>query len=339
MSWRTTTQKIHRLLALPLMIMGLLLPALALAQPTIERPVSDPDDYLTPEQEQELASELIALRQTRGAHVAVVVLRTTSPAPIEDFTITMAQAWGAGGTLGRAALYLLAVEDRTQRLEVGVGLQEVIPDERAAQLLDGVKPQLARGEHALAIAQILGGMSDALAGKLAPLPHTEQSRAPSHRSILTWSLSMLALLMLITWFVKWLDQPPALEPPSKEPSPVLVAAKLSLLPWVIEAMGMGALAWVASLPSGLKFIIRGISLLFVLTTIYLLLKDRFWPDTYDVSSASSGSSTPSSYTPPSYETDYSSSYDAGYSSSAGHTDWSGGGSGGGFDGGGATSSW
>lgn len=95
-----------------------------------------------------LATEL---QQKTGAEVAVAIVRSLEGRPEEQYALDLAARWGVGDEQDRGALLLLAIDDRRLRLEVGYGLEPILPDGRAGQILDVMTPLLRQGDYDAAI--------------------------------------------------------------------------------------------------------------------------------------------------------------------------------------------
>jgi len=96
------------------------------------------------------------------AEIAVVTIRTLDGGEISDFANRLFAKWGIGQKKkDNGVLLIAAIDDRKVWIEVGYGLEEVIPDARAGSILDErVVPEfkegrygagLARGAQALAV--------------------------------------------------------------------------------------------------------------------------------------------------------------------------------------------
>ncbi len=96
-----------------------------------------------------LAQELQA---KTGAEVAVAVLQSLGGESLEDYANRVAEHWGVGDQADRGVLLLLAIEERRLRIEVGYGLEGVIPDGLAGQVRDGMTPYLRQGDYNGAVA-------------------------------------------------------------------------------------------------------------------------------------------------------------------------------------------
>ncbi len=95
-----------------------------------------------------------------GAQIAVVIVKSLDGNPIDDYANTLARRWAIGRKENRGVLLLLATQDRRDRLEVGYGLEPVLPDGKVGGILRGVRAYLQQGDYdgavLLAVGQIAG---------------------------------------------------------------------------------------------------------------------------------------------------------------------------------------
>ncbi|MBI3666489.1 MAG: TPM domain-containing protein [Acidobacteria bacterium] len=98
-----------------------------------------------------------------GAQMAVVVVRSLDGIPIEDYANTLARRWGIGKKDNRGVLLLLAIEDRRDRLEVGYGLEPILPDGRVGGILRSLRPYMQQRDYDGAVLAAV----DQLAGVIA----------------------------------------------------------------------------------------------------------------------------------------------------------------------------
>ncbi len=76
-----------------------------------------------------LEALLIELEQKTGAQVAVVTLPSLDGGEPADFAVRLFERWGIGQVgQDNGLLILTAIEDRAVRIEVGYGLEPIIPD-------------------------------------------------------------------------------------------------------------------------------------------------------------------------------------------------------------------
>src|ERR1043165_942507 len=91
----------------------------------------------------------------KGSQIAVLIVPTTQPETIEQYSIRVAEAWKIGRKkIDDGAILVVAKEDRKLRIEVGYGLEGVLTDVTAKRIIDEViTPKFRSGDFA-------GGISD-----------------------------------------------------------------------------------------------------------------------------------------------------------------------------------
>jgi uncharacterized protein len=136
-------------------LLSALLPAAAVAQslqavPPLESRVTDLVGTLTPAERSGLEKKLAAFEARKGAQIAVLIVPTTQPEAIEQYSIRVVDAW----KLGRekpddGALLLVAMQDRALRIEVGRGLEGALTDLVSNRIIDEtITPRFRAGDFA-----------------------------------------------------------------------------------------------------------------------------------------------------------------------------------------------
>ena len=101
------------------------------------------------------------VESSTGVQMALVTIATLEGEPIEDVANTIYRAWGVGlKGKNEGVLLLLAINDRRNRLEVGYGLEPIVPDGLAGNVLREMRPALREqhyGEALMAAAETIGG--------------------------------------------------------------------------------------------------------------------------------------------------------------------------------------
>lgn len=116
--------------------------------PKLEARVTDLTGTLTAAQQADLEQKLTAFEQRKGSQVALLMVQTTQPEAIEQYSLRVAEAW----KLGRekpddGVLLLVALQDRAMRIEVGYGLEGALPDITAKRIIaDTITPLFRQGE-------------------------------------------------------------------------------------------------------------------------------------------------------------------------------------------------
>lgn len=151
--------------------------AMAQAQqaiPPLTSRVTDLVGTLTSAERTSLESKLGAFEARKGAQIAVLIVPTTQPEEIEQYSIRVVDAW----KLGRekpddGALLLVAIQDRALRIEVGRGLEGALTDLVANRIIDeSITPRFREGDFAGGIAAGVERMIAVVDGE--PLPEPEK---------------------------------------------------------------------------------------------------------------------------------------------------------------------
>jgi uncharacterized protein len=116
--------------------------------PPLEGRVTDLTATLAPDQRTALETRLASLEAEKGSQIAVLLVPTTQPETIEQYAIRVVDAWKLGRKgIDDGVLVLLARQDRAARIEVGRGLEGVIPDAIANRVVEDVMiPYFKRGD-------------------------------------------------------------------------------------------------------------------------------------------------------------------------------------------------
>lgn len=144
--------------------------------PPLERRVTDLTGTLTPDQRAGLESRLAAFEAEKGSQIAVLLVPTTEPDTIEQYSIRVADAWKLGRQgIDDGVLVLLAREDRAVRIEVGRGLEGVIPDAVANRIVEDVMiPLFRQGDFYAGLSAGIDRIVGLIRGE--PLPERTRGR-------------------------------------------------------------------------------------------------------------------------------------------------------------------
>jgi uncharacterized protein len=100
------------------------------------------------------------VEQSTGAQMALVTVASLEGEPIEDVANTIFRAWGVGQKgKNEGILLLLSIGDRRSRLEVGYGLEPILPDGLAGSILREMRTPLRQGDYGdgmMAAAETIG---------------------------------------------------------------------------------------------------------------------------------------------------------------------------------------
>ena len=119
------------------------------AVPQLTARVTDLTGTLAADQSSALEAKLAAFEQSKGSQVAVLIVPTTQPEAIEQYSIRVVDQWQLGrGKVDDGVLLLIALNDRKVRIEVGYGLEGALPDATSNRIIQqDIAPAFKRGDY------------------------------------------------------------------------------------------------------------------------------------------------------------------------------------------------
>jgi uncharacterized protein len=126
-----------------------------------------------------LTQRLKDLETRKGSQVAVLIVPTTQPEAIEQFSIRVAEAWKIGRKkIDDGALLVIAKDDRKLRIEVGYGLEGALTDVTARRIIDEIiVPRFKTGDFAGGISAGVDRIIRVINGEPLPVPKPEVSHS------------------------------------------------------------------------------------------------------------------------------------------------------------------
>lgn len=146
--------------------------------------VTDLTGTLAPQQTQALNDELEALEKRKGSRMAVLIVATTAPETIEQYTIRVTDVWKLSRSDGRThdgVLLTVAKDDHRVRIDPGRDLEGAIPDAAAARIIrEYITPKFRAGDFYGGIHDATQQLTKLIDGEQLPPPMTnEPDNAPS----------------------------------------------------------------------------------------------------------------------------------------------------------------
>jgi uncharacterized protein len=128
------------------------------AIPPLDSPVVDTTGTLDAAHRQQLEQQALALQQRKGSQLQVLLVRSTQPESIEQYTQRVFDQWKLGRKgVDDAVLLVVATDDRRVRIQPGYGLEGAIPDITAGRIIqEYMAPKFRAGDYG-------GGIVDATA--------------------------------------------------------------------------------------------------------------------------------------------------------------------------------
>jgi uncharacterized protein len=172
--------------------------------------VTDMPRMLRPETIAQLNSTISDLERTTGVEMAVVVIESLDGLSIDEAAVKLFDLWGIGKKNQDNGLLLLwSTGDRRVRVEVGYGLEGVLPDGKVGAILDAyVMPKFRSGEFDEGLLAGVAALQSVARNEPIelPLPGSEsyEDDSPGIGTVLIGLLSAIPVgLGSIVGFRKW----------------------------------------------------------------------------------------------------------------------------------------
>jgi uncharacterized protein len=163
--------------------------------PPLAARVTDVTGTLSAQERQVLDAKLADWEARTTNQLAVLIVPTTKPETIEEYSLRVAEAWKIGQKgKDNGAVFVIAKNDKQMRIEVGYGLEGELTDVAARRIIgDTVAPLFSRGQFA---AGINAGVDRIIAvvGGTDTAPKKEPRRG---RSSGGFDIGTIALILLV----------------------------------------------------------------------------------------------------------------------------------------------
>lgn len=151
------------------------------AIPALTARVIDSTSTLDAAQKQALESKLEAFEKARGSQIVVLMVPTTQPEDITDYSQRVGDLWKIGRKdVGDGVLLVVAKNDRKVRIATAKALEGAIPDLAARQIIDrALTPRFRENDFAGGLNAAADQIMARISGENLPLPDAETSSGRS----------------------------------------------------------------------------------------------------------------------------------------------------------------
>ncbi|MFL6208479.1 MAG: TPM domain-containing protein [Pyrinomonadaceae bacterium] len=119
-----------------------------------------------------LKAKVAQLKAQKDLEIGIAVVATTGGLPVEQYANQLARKWGVGSReANRGVLVVVALDDRTSRIEISRHFEGVLTDGQAGSILRAARPDFKAGQYGAGLIKIVDG--------IASLADTPETRAPS----------------------------------------------------------------------------------------------------------------------------------------------------------------
>ena len=168
-------------------------------------PITDRAGVLAQDARQRLVRILDEVRERTGAEIAVLVVPSTAPDSIEDYSIAVFDRWKIGQQgKDNGLLFLVAVQDRRMRITTGYGLEAILPDGKVGEIRDrAIIPLFRAGRYADGIVRGTEALAAAILSPAAATAGPAAQTRPRQRAGRVggrWTGVLLVVFVLLILF-------------------------------------------------------------------------------------------------------------------------------------------
>lgn len=174
--------------------------------PAPQRWLTDTVGLLSTQAAAALDDRLQAYEQSSQYQLIVYIGKTTAGVPIEDWAVRAFEAWKVGrqGMDNGLVLFIMA-EDRRVRIEVGYGLEGLVPDAVAGRIINEVLvPGLQKGDPDGAVSQAVESLITAISGTAESGGQNSEPQVPVK---LTWMQKIIIGIAILFFLILLITNP------------------------------------------------------------------------------------------------------------------------------------
>jgi uncharacterized protein len=166
--------------------------------------VSDFAGVLDPNARAQLEDYCARVEQATGVQMALVTVKTLNDEPIENAANSLFRRWGIGQKgKDEGLLLMLDINEHKDRIEVGYGLEPILPDGFVGGILRTVKPYLEQNNYSQAMLAAAEEMGSRIAQSKGVTLDFSLHRRPvrvarSRGSGIPWTLVIIGLVFLFS---------------------------------------------------------------------------------------------------------------------------------------------
>ncbi|MBI5268024.1 MAG: TPM domain-containing protein [candidate division Zixibacteria bacterium] len=152
-------------------------PSPAFEVPTYAGPVTDRAGVLSSDQIERLGRKIQDYRQASSNEIGVLIVKSLDGQSIDNLAYDVFKKWGIGRQAkDNGVLFIVAVEDRKARVEVGYGLEGELTDAESGRLVRRDSPMAGhfrRGDYFGGVNAVIDGIIAAIGGEYNPPSATD----------------------------------------------------------------------------------------------------------------------------------------------------------------------
>jgi uncharacterized protein len=136
--------------------------------------------------------------QQAHAQIAVVTVKSLDGSDIESYAVALFKQWGVGSkATNRGVLILLATQDRRYRIEVGYGLEPILPDGKVGGFGREAVPLLKQNDYSGAVSLMTSRVADVVAQDAGVQLTGARPRIPAAAEQPNTGVSIAGIIVLV----------------------------------------------------------------------------------------------------------------------------------------------
>lgn len=169
------------------------------AIPPLKSHITDLTGTLTKTETIQLEQQLANFEGKKGSQIAVLIVPSTQPETIEQYSIRVVEAWKLGRKgIDDGVLLLVAKNDRTLRIETGYGLEGALPDAIARRIIDeGITPKLKHGNFFGGLQTGIRQIISVIEGEPLPVPAQQSIESAGTNLVLENIIPVLFVMLML----------------------------------------------------------------------------------------------------------------------------------------------
>ncbi|MDM5179805.1 TPM domain-containing protein [Massilia sp. DJPM01] len=174
--------------------------------PALSRHVTDQAGMLSEEQRAKLETVLTDYESKTGSQIAVLLVKSTAPEQIEQYSIRVSDAWKLGRKGVDDGVLLLVAPDnppalRRLRIEAGRGVQGVLTDAQSKRILqDVIAPHFQQKQFYDGLVAGVGAIATLLNAEKFPAPPQQQQAGELEENNILVPLLLFGAFLVFSLF-------------------------------------------------------------------------------------------------------------------------------------------
>ena len=174
---------------------------MALDIPTVKHCLNDFSNVVNATDAARINSLCAQIERNTSDEIAILVLNTTQPYEIADFSIKVAEKNGIGKKgVDNGVLMVIATQDRDWRVDVGYGLEGVLNDGKIGSIGRAyMVPYLKNGQWGEGIYSALFAIGGVLSGSGETAPAAAQGGEDSSLCVVAFVIGFILMIFAVRW--------------------------------------------------------------------------------------------------------------------------------------------